>query len=129
VCVCVFNFEYAVTMLTLDARGRVFVTAERSEEGTHIHLLLLLLYTLPVKLLTRVILFQLTTTEILRVALTETAAGIVNTDAIIVIIVIITVINRRPSFLQLVIILILLVIAVLQHDYIMYYNSIRNIQR
>lgn len=91
-------------MLTLDARGRVFVTAERSdEEGTHIHLLLLL-YTLPVKLLTRVILFQLTTTEILRVALTETAAGIVNTDAIIVIIVIITVINRRPSFLQLVII-------------------------
>lgn len=60
-------------MLTLDARGCVFVSAEKSEEGTrYIHLLL---YTLPVKLLTRVILFQLTT-EILRVALTETAAGV-----------------------------------------------------
>lgn len=102
----------------------------RTLRRVHICIHLLLLYTLPVKLLTRVILFQLTT-EILRVALTETAAaaaGIVriNTDAIIVIIVIITVINRRPSFLQLVITL--LVITVPRHND-MYYTSIYNMQR
>jgi len=62
-------------MLTLDARGYVFMHAEKTQEGTHIHIHLLLLYTLPVKLLTRVILFQLTT-EILRVAFTNKTAAV-----------------------------------------------------
>jgi len=60
----------------------------------HLHVYSLLLYTLPVKLLTRVILFQLTTAEILRVAHTITASGGGGRDtaAIIVIIVIIIII-------------------------------------
>jgi len=121
-------------MLTLDARGCVFVSAERSErtqEGTQYIVytfIIIIIYTLPVKLLTRVILFQLTT-EILRVALTETAAAAagtvrINTDAIIVIIVIITVINRRPSFLQLVIVLLVIAVPHTQRYYV-YYKSIQ----